>query len=61
MLVWLSARLKSQDGQDLVEYALLVALLVVLAVASQDVLGSAINRQWGAVSTWLATVATTVP
>jgi pilus assembly protein Flp/PilA len=43
----------SEEGQDLVEYALVVALIAFGAVAGMKNLSSAINTAFGAVSTKL--------
>ena len=43
-----------EDGQDLVEYALLVALISLVAIASISQLGTAINSVFVAISTSLA-------
>lgn len=46
--------LVSEDGQDLVEYALVVALIAFGAVAGMDVLASEINTAFNTVSSDLA-------
>jgi len=43
-LYGLLKHLRGQDGQDLVEYALVVALIAFAATASMKVLASDINR-----------------
>ena len=43
MLVALSRLVRSDDGQDLVEYALLVVLVAVAAVVAVGSLGTTIN------------------
>jgi pilus assembly protein Flp/PilA len=35
---------KEQDGQDLTEYALLLALVALGAIAAMNILGTAINN-----------------
>jgi pilus assembly protein Flp/PilA len=42
---------KSQKGASLVEYALLVALVAVAAIAAMRVLGSNISKQFSTIST----------
>jgi len=37
---------KEEDGQDLIEYALLVALVALAATAGMNALASAINTQF---------------
>jgi pilus assembly protein Flp/PilA len=43
-----------EDGQDLVEYALLVALVALVAVAGVNQVASAINTVFSSISTTLA-------
>lgn len=45
--------MKEEDGQDLIEYALLAALIAVACVASMKTLATAINTQLGVISTAL--------
>ena len=45
---------KSEDGQDLVEYALLVALISLVAIAAVQNVGTAVNSVFIAISTSLA-------
>jgi pilus assembly protein Flp/PilA len=44
---------KEEDGQDLIEYALLVALLALAATAGMKALGTAINTEFGKMVTSL--------
>jgi pilus assembly protein Flp/PilA len=46
--------LSCEEGQDLVEYALVVALLALGAVASMQVLASAISTEFTTISTTFA-------
>jgi pilus assembly protein Flp/PilA len=46
--------LESEEGQDLVEYALVVALIAFGAVAGMNVLASEINTAFNTVSSDLA-------
>jgi len=46
--------IKAQEGQDLIEYALIIVLLVVVAVAGLGLLGDEINNLWGNIQTWLS-------
>jgi pilus assembly protein Flp/PilA len=51
---------KDEDGQDLTEYALLLALVALGAIAAMSTLGSAINSAFsGATSTLNNAVGTT--
>ena len=45
--------LREDDGQDLIEYALLAALIALAAVTAMNSLGGAINTKFDAVSTSL--------
>jgi pilus assembly protein Flp/PilA len=46
--------LNQEDGQDLVEYALLVALIALAAVSGTKAVASAINGTFSKISTTLA-------
>ncbi|MGD0912212.1 MAG: Flp family type IVb pilin [Terracidiphilus sp.] len=46
--------LNREDGQDLVEYALLVALIALIAVSGVKEVASAVNTSFSKVSTTLA-------
>lgn len=37
----------SEDGQDLVEYALILALIIVACVGGITLLGDSISKVWG--------------
>ncbi len=45
--------LNDTDGQDLIEYALLAALIALAAIAAMNSLGTAINSKFDSVSTQL--------
>ena len=56
MFVALFARIvREDDGQDMVEYALLVGLISVAAIAALITARGAINTLWTAVTAALAT------
>lgn len=38
------------EGQDLVEYALLAALITILSIAGITALGTAVSGVWGAIT-----------
>ncbi|MEQ1726814.1 MAG: Flp family type IVb pilin [Vicinamibacterales bacterium] len=46
--------LNEADGQDLIEYALLAALVALAATVGMTALGQGINEKFSAVSTTLA-------
>ena len=46
--------LKNDDGQDLLEYALLVALIAIVAIAGVSAVGSAVmNSFWSVIAAGL--------
>ena len=45
--------IREEEGQDLVEYALLLALIALAAVATMGTLGTAINNKYGSATTSL--------
>ena len=50
-----SELLRNTEGQDLIEYALLAALIALAAVTAMQNLGGAINTKFDNVSTQLGT------
>ena len=54
LYVRLQILLDREDGQDLVEYALLVALIALVAVSGVKQVASAVNTSFSKVSTTLA-------
>lgn len=48
-------RLRDEQGQDLVEYALIMALIALAATAGVNALASNINSVFGAIGTKLTT------
>ncbi len=50
-LFWMVHELKdSEEGQDMVEYALVVALIALAAVASMQHVGTALTNRFNAIS-----------
>jgi pilus assembly protein Flp/PilA len=45
---------KRDDGQDMVEYALVVALIALAAVSSMEHVGTALTNRFNAISTAIA-------
>ena len=43
--------LRDEDGQDMVEYALILGLISIIAVAAVTLTGGSISRIWDDVST----------
>lgn len=54
--LWLKAWLNREDGQDLVEYALLLGLLALVAVVAITAAGVSVNGIWVAIQGMLAAV-----
>ncbi|MGP8252156.1 MAG: Flp family type IVb pilin [Terracidiphilus sp.] len=54
MLVKAQSLINREEGQDLVEYALLVALIALVAVAGINQVASAVNTVFSSISTTLA-------
>jgi pilus assembly protein Flp/PilA len=50
MLFYLLNLLPQEEGQDLAEYALLIALIAIVAVAAVTLLGGAISSSLGAIA-----------
>jgi len=53
MMNALTRLLRDTEGQDLIEYALLAALIALAAITAMNNLGSAINSKFDSVSTSL--------
>ena len=51
--VWLNARFENEEGQDLIEYAAIVALLVVLAIGGLSVAGNGIASLFSNLGAWV--------
>lgn len=49
-------RLKNEEGQDLVEYALLLGLIALVAVVAITAAGASVNGIWERIVTALAAV-----
>jgi pilus assembly protein Flp/PilA len=56
MLMKFFARLRSEEGQAMVEYALILALVSVIAIAALTAIGTNVNLIFGAVRDALAAV-----
>ncbi len=61
-LTWLRTTLKREEGQDLSEYALLIALIALAVIVAVTALGGQINTIFGNITTELGgTVPTVTP
>lgn len=50
--------LRDEEGQDLIEYALLATFVSLIAIAGASLLGTALNNWYGSVSDRVNTAAT---
>ena len=57
MIIRMRALLRDDSGQDLLEYALLVALIALVAIAAVTTSGQAVNSIFTAVAQQLQTAA----
>ena len=44
----------SEEGQDLIEYALIIALMIVIAVLGLITLGGKVSGLWNQIASWLS-------
>jgi pilus assembly protein Flp/PilA len=58
LLVGLRARLEAEEGQALVEYALILALIAVVSIVVLQLMGINISRVFGNVNNQLSAVGT---
>lgn len=54
LMTYMQTMLHNEDGQDLIEYALIIGLLVVAAIAGLGLLGDEIAGLWDAITLWLS-------
>ena len=57
---WLQS-LNQEEGQDLVEYALLLGLISIVAIAAIIFAGESVSQLWDAVSTALGLATAAIP
>lgn len=50
---WLKIWLNREDGQDLIEYAVIIALILFAAVVGMGLVGDAIAGMWTTITGWL--------
>lgn len=55
-MLWLTSWLRPEEGQDLTEYALLIALIVIIAIAAIALLGQAISEVLSQIASTLQSV-----
>ena len=56
LYLYLKNLLHSEEGQDLIEYALIIVLVVIAAVAGMYTLGGQIADTWTTIGDWLTGV-----
>ena len=64
LYVYIRTRLQSlqlEEGQDLVEYALLLGLISIVAIAAIIFAGESVSQLWDAVSTALGLATAAIP
>ena len=54
MSKWINRFVREQEGQDLVEYAMLLAFIALIAIAGVKTLGTTVNTFFSNVATALA-------
>jgi Flp pilus assembly pilin Flp len=52
---------REEEGQNVVEYALVLTLVAVAAIAGLTLAGSGINNWWSAIGNYVQSLASTVP
>jgi pilus assembly protein Flp/PilA len=60
LYLWLKNWMKSEEGQDLVEYALLMGLIALICVVAITAGGKSVSAIWNAIQAALATAAAAV-
>jgi Flp pilus assembly pilin Flp len=55
--LWLKTWLNQEEGQDLIEYVLIVGLVAIVAIAGITLAGNSIDAIWTAVADQLDTIA----
>ncbi len=50
-MTYLKSFIRDEEGQDMVEYALLLGLIALVAVVAATALGTSINTKFGTLST----------
>jgi Flp pilus assembly pilin Flp len=57
LYLWLKNWLAEQEGQDLIEYSLIIALIVLVAVVGMTAVGGQIQTIWETITTKLTAAA----
>jgi len=54
LYLWLKNWLEREEGQDLIEYSLIIVLIVIVGMVGMSLVGPYIANAWTAVSSGLA-------
>lgn len=54
LFAYLFSYLRREEGQDFIEYALIIALIVIVGIGTMALLGGRIAELWTAITTRLA-------
>jgi pilus assembly protein Flp/PilA len=57
LYLWLKNWLEGEEGQDLIEYSLIIVLIVLVAVVGMGAVGTQIGQIWGQITSQLGTAA----
>ena len=47
--LWLKNWLEREEGQDLIEYSLIIVLIVIVGIAGMSLVGPQIAKAWGVI------------
>jgi len=53
--------MREEEGQNVVEYALVLTLIAVAAIVGLTAAGTSINGWWGKIATYVATLTVSIP
>ncbi|HNS51319.1 MAG TPA: Flp family type IVb pilin [Anaerolineae bacterium] len=53
LYLWIKSWLQREEGQDLIEYGLLLALIAIICIVAITAAGEAISGFWNTISTTL--------
>ncbi len=53
LYLWLKNLLESEEGQDLIEYALIIVLIVIVGMVGMTTVGPLIASAWGKIAAGL--------
>ncbi len=53
LYLWLKNLLDSEEGQDLIEYSLIIVLIVIVGMVGMSTVGPIIAEAWGKIASGL--------